>query len=63
LKWLLIKEGLENAGDKIKAGAKAVANKIKDPDKDLWHETSSKLLMFSKNTRSNNYYDNESFDY
>ena len=24
-------EGLENAGDKIKAGAKAVANKIKDP--------------------------------
>ena len=27
-----------NAGDKIKAGAKAVANKIKDPDKDLGTE-------------------------
>ena len=31
-------EGLENTGDKIKAGAKAVANKIKDPDKDLGTE-------------------------
>jgi hypothetical protein len=31
-------EGLENAGDKIKAGAKAVANKIKDSDRDLGTE-------------------------
>ena len=31
-------KGLENAGDKIKAGAKAVANKIKDPDRDLGTE-------------------------
>jgi hypothetical protein len=29
---------VENAGDKIKAGAKAVANKIKDPDRDLGTE-------------------------
>jgi len=28
-------QDLEDAGDKIKAGAKAVANKVKDPDKDL----------------------------
>ena len=28
-------QDLEDTGDKIKAGAKAVANKIKDPDKDL----------------------------
>jgi hypothetical protein len=31
-------EGLENAGDKIKAGAKAVVNKIKDSDRDLGTE-------------------------
>jgi hypothetical protein len=29
---------LEDAGDKIKAGAKAVGNKIKDPDRDLGTE-------------------------
>jgi hypothetical protein len=29
---------LEDAGDKIKAGAKAVGNKSKDPDKDLGTE-------------------------
>jgi hypothetical protein len=29
---------VENAGDKIKAGAKAVANKIKDPGRDLGTE-------------------------
>lgn len=29
---------LEDAGDKIKAGAKAVANKIKDPNRDLGTE-------------------------
>jgi hypothetical protein len=29
---------LEDVGDKIKAGAKAVGNKIKDPDKDLGTE-------------------------
>jgi len=29
---------LEDAGDKIKAGAKAVGNKINDPDKDLGTE-------------------------
>jgi len=28
-------EELEDAGDKVKAGAKAVANKVEDPDKDL----------------------------
>ncbi len=31
-------EDLESAGDKIKAGAKAAANKIKEPDKDLGTE-------------------------
>jgi hypothetical protein len=31
-------EELEDAGDKVKAGAKAVANKITDPDKDLDNE-------------------------
>lgn len=30
--------GLEDAGDKIKAGAKAVASKIDDPDRDLGAE-------------------------
>ncbi|MDX1373841.1 MAG: hypothetical protein R3321_15305 [Nitrososphaeraceae archaeon] len=29
------KNDLENAGDKIKAGAKAVGKKIEDPDRDL----------------------------
>jgi hypothetical protein len=29
---------LEDAGDKLKAGAKAVGNKIKDPDRDLGTE-------------------------
>lgn len=29
---------LDEAGDKIKAGAKAVANKIQDPDKDTGTE-------------------------
>ncbi|MGG6460726.1 MAG: hypothetical protein ACM3JQ_04795 [Candidatus Eiseniibacteriota bacterium] len=29
---------VEDAGDKIKAGAKAVANKVNDPDKDLGTE-------------------------
>jgi len=29
---------LEDAGDTIKAGAKAVGNKIKDPDKDIGTE-------------------------
>lgn len=28
-------EELEDAGDKVKAGAKAVASKVEDPDKDL----------------------------
>ena len=31
-------EDLEDAGDKIKAGAKAAANKIKNPHKDLGTE-------------------------
>ena len=26
---------MEDAGDKVKAGAKAVVNKVEDPDKDL----------------------------
>lgn len=29
------KNELENTGDKIKAGAKAVGKKIEDPDRDL----------------------------
>jgi hypothetical protein len=29
---------LEDVGDKLKAGAKAVGNKIKDPDRDLGSE-------------------------
>jgi hypothetical protein len=29
---------VEDAGDKLKAGAKAVANKIKNPDRDLGTE-------------------------
>lgn len=29
------KDTLAEAGDKIKAGAKAVGNKVKDPDRDL----------------------------
>ena len=37
-------EDLENAGDKIKAGAKAVANKIKDPDKDIGTEYDKEKL-------------------
>ena len=37
-------EDLESAGDKIKAGAKAVANKIKDPDKDLGTEYDKEKL-------------------
>ena len=38
-------EDLENAGDKIKAGAKAVGlNKIKDPDKDLGTEYDKEKL-------------------
>ena len=28
-------EELENAGEKVKAGAKAVGNKLADPDRDL----------------------------
>lgn len=32
------KKDTENAVDKIKAGAKAVGNKIKDPDRDLGTE-------------------------
>ena len=31
-------EELENAGDKIKAGAKAFGKKVADPDKDLENE-------------------------
>jgi len=32
------KSGLDEAGDKIKAGAKAMGNKITDPDNDLGTE-------------------------
>jgi hypothetical protein len=31
-------QNLENAGDKIKAGAKALGKKIEDPDRDLGTE-------------------------
>lgn len=31
-------QDLENAGDKIKAGAKALGKKIEDPDRDLGTE-------------------------
>ena len=30
-----VERKLENASDKVQAGAKAVANKVKDPHKDL----------------------------
>jgi hypothetical protein len=30
-----VEKQLENASDKVQAGAKAVVNKVKDPDKDL----------------------------
>ncbi|WP_458721173.1 hypothetical protein [Candidatus Nitrosocosmicus sp. R] len=30
-----VEDTLEETGDKIKTGAKAVGNKIKDPDRDL----------------------------
>ena len=30
-----VKEGAEGTKDKVKAGAKAVFNKVKDPDRDL----------------------------
>lgn len=30
-----IEKNLENAADKVQAGAKAVVNKVKDPNKDL----------------------------
>lgn len=35
---------LEDAGDKIKAGAKAVANKVDDPDKDVGTEYKKEKL-------------------
>jgi hypothetical protein len=35
---------LEDAGDKLKAGAKAVGNKIKDPDRDLGTEYDKEKL-------------------
>lgn len=38
-------EELENAGDKVKAGAKAVANKIADPDKDLDSEYQKEKIV------------------
>jgi hypothetical protein len=31
-------QGLENLGDKVKAGAKSVGKKIEDPDRDLGTE-------------------------
>ena len=37
-------QDLENAGDKIKAGTKAVANKIKDPNRDLGTEYETEKL-------------------
>jgi hypothetical protein len=38
------KGALDEAGDKIQAGAKAVANKIKDPDRDTGTEYSKEKL-------------------
>jgi hypothetical protein len=35
---------LEDAGDKIKAGAKAVKNKIEDPDRDVGTEYEKEKL-------------------
>ena len=35
---------VENTGDKIKAGAKAVRNKMKDPDKDTGTEYEKEKL-------------------
>jgi hypothetical protein len=37
-------QDLEIAGDKIKAGAKALANKIKDPNRDLGTEYETEKL-------------------
>ena len=37
-----VKRGMEDAGDKIKAGAKAVGSKMSDPDKDLKAEYEQK---------------------
>ena len=36
------REGLEDAGDKVKAGAKAFGKKVADPDKDLESEYKKK---------------------
>ncbi|HKQ20747.1 MAG TPA: hypothetical protein VJS91_01800 [Nitrososphaeraceae archaeon] len=38
-------EELEDAGDKVKAGAKAVANKVTDPDKDLESEYQKEKIV------------------
>ena len=37
-------EELEDAGDKVKAGAKAIANKVIDPEKDLESEYQKEKL-------------------
>lgn len=37
-------EALEDAGDKVQAGAKAVANKVADPDRDLESEYEKEKL-------------------
>ena len=37
-------EALKDAGDKVQAGAKAVANKVADPDRDLENEYQKEKL-------------------
>jgi hypothetical protein len=37
-----LRSGMESMGDKMKAGAKAVGSKIKDPDRDLETEYQKK---------------------
>jgi hypothetical protein len=39
-----VEDSLDEAGDKIKAGAKAMANKIDDPDRDMGTEYNKEKL-------------------
>ena len=43
-------EELEDAGDKVKAGAKAFGNKVADPDKDLESEYQEEKIKEKMNS-------------
>jgi hypothetical protein len=43
------RRGVEDAGDKIKAGAKAIGKKVEDPNRDL--ETEYEKEKFKEKTR------------